>query len=82
MSYKQLMYMVLLEVSSSVRSRLIAFDRERGKLFSQPWEPRMTVLQLAAAFHGFEHRNLVGVFDIAADRDSHRNARHFEPGAP
>jgi len=32
-------------------------------------------LQLAAALHGFEHRDLVGVFDVAAYGDSHGDAR-------
>ncbi len=32
-------------------------------------------LHLAAAFHGLEHGDFVGVFDIAADRNSHGDAR-------
>ena len=39
-------------------------------------------LQLATPFHGFEHGDLVGVLDVAAYRNSHSDARYFEPGAP
>src|ERR1700751_4803013 len=38
-------------------------------------------LHVATAFHGFEHGDFVGVFDIAANRDSHRDAGHFHSGA-
>ena len=33
------------------------------------------MLQLAAAFHGFQHGDLVGVFNVAAYGNSHRDTR-------
>src|SRR6266849_9699915 len=32
-------------------------------------------LQVAAAFHGFQHGDLVGVFEVRADGDAHADAR-------
>src|SRR5216683_3137891 len=34
-------------------------------------------LQLSPPFHRLQHGDLVGVFDIAADRDTHRDAGDF-----
>jgi hypothetical protein len=33
------------------------------------------------AFHCFQHRDFIGVLDIATGRDAGGNARHFESGA-
>ena len=35
-------------------------------------------LQFAAAFHGFQHGDFVGVFDVAADGNAGRDARDFQ----
>src|SRR5256885_17219185 len=41
---------------------------------------KMPILQLATAFHGFQHSDLVGVFDVASYRDSHSDARDLHSG--
>src|ERR1700733_5975469 len=35
------------------------------------------MLQLPSPFHRLEHRDLVGIFNVAADRDAHGDARNF-----
>jgi hypothetical protein len=43
--------------------------------------PCIFLLQLAAAFHGLQHRDFVGVFDITADGDAHGDAGDFHADA-
>ena len=38
-------------------------------------------LQLSPPFHRFQHGDLIGIFDVAADGDTHRDARDFHSGA-
>jgi len=63
--------------TGELRGFLGSYERKR---FSQQADTQM--LQLATPFHGFEHGDLVGVLDVAAHRNAHRDARYFEPGAP
>ena len=35
------------------------------------------ILHIPAAFHRFQHGDLVGVFDVAADWDTHRDPRYL-----
>ena len=39
--------------------------------------PEFPSLHIPAAFHGLEHCDLVGVFDVAANRNAHGDARDF-----
>ena len=55
-----------------------ATSRENPSFYSLFSHPR---LHVAAAFHGLEHGDLVGVFDVAADGDSHGDAGDFHSGA-
>ena len=39
---------------------------------------RLDSSELAASFHGLAHGDFVGVFEVAADRHAHRDARHAD----
>ena len=43
--------------------------------------PGSSTLQLPAPLHRLEHGDLIGVLDVAADRDAHCDPRHFHSGA-
>lgn len=38
-------------------------------------------LHISTAFHRFQHGDFVGVFDVAADGNAHRDAGNFHPSA-
>src|SRR6266404_5537687 len=42
----------------------------------------LSELNLPPPFHRLEHGDFVGVLDVAADRDAHRNPRHPQALAP
>src|SRR6185295_7925804 len=51
---------------------------EKKEKFFTLW----TALELPPPFHGLEHGDFVGVFNIATNRNSHRNPRNFQSSSP
>ena len=64
------------ELRSSARTGRPGLRRRRS------CQAQTHTLQLPPPLHRLEHGDFVGVFDVAADRNPHRDPRHLEPRAP
>src|SRR5271169_668622 len=54
-------------------------DSMQGGKMSKTQHP--SNLQLPPSFHRLQHRNLIGIFDVAPDGNAHSDARHLHARA-
>src|ERR1700730_14638289 len=62
-----------------IRSKSTRNSRSEYPLSAAVWLTKNFPLELSPSFHGLQHGDLVGVLNVAAHRDSHRDARHLQP---